>query len=69
MHNKLYTIRKQCSLLIGHKEIMDEYNCLPVSKDTLRIRQKRENLEKKMIKLEEGIRVLSKPKVFVKIDR
>lgn len=54
---------------IGHKEIMDEYNCLPVSQDSLRVRQKREHLEKQMIKLEEGIRVLSKPKVFVRIDR
>lgn len=57
------------SLENTHRQIMEEYNCLPVSKDTLRIRQKRENLEKQMIKVEEGIRVLSKPKVFVRVDR
>ena len=48
--------------------MIEEYNCLPVSKDTMRIRQKKEEIERKLIKVEEGIRVLSKSKVFVRID-
>ena len=54
--------------LTDHQELVEEYNCLPVSKDTLRVRQKKEDIEKQLIKVEEGIRVLSKPKVFVRID-
>lgn len=47
---------------------MDEYNALPVSVDTMRIRQKKDSIEKQLMKIEEGIRVLSKPKVFIRID-
>nr|CAH0113359.1 unnamed protein product [Daphnia galeata] len=46
----------------------EEFNCLPLSKDSLKIRQKKEDIEKQLTKVEEGIRVLSKPKVFVRID-
>ncbi|KAI9558474.1 hypothetical protein GHT06_015261 [Daphnia sinensis] len=50
-------------------ELNEEFNSLPLSKDSLRIRRKKEDLEKQLIKVEEGIRVLSKPKVFVRLDR
>ncbi|XP_057368680.1 enkurin domain-containing protein 1-like [Daphnia carinata] len=50
-------------------ELNAEFNCLPLSKDSLTIRRKKEDLEKQLIKVEEGIRVLSKPKVFVRLDR
>jgi hypothetical protein len=39
-----------------------------LSKDSLKIRQKKEDIEKQLTKVEEGIRVLSKPKVFVRVD-
>ena len=46
-----------------------ELNTLPVSKDTLRVRKKRDEIEKQLGKLEEGIRILSKSKVFVRVDQ
>lgn len=55
-------------LFTDHKEMIEEYNSLPVSKDTLRIRQKKEDIERKLIKVEEGIRILSKAKVFVRTE-
>ncbi len=55
-------------LYSGQKELVEEFNRLPLSKDSLRIRQKKEEIEKQLTKVEEGIRVLSKPKVFVRID-
>ncbi|KAK4009579.1 enkurin domain-containing protein 1 [Daphnia magna] len=62
---RLETLNK---LLKSQLELNEEFNCLPLSKDSLRIRQKKEDLEKQLIKVEEGIRVLSKPKVFVRLD-
>ncbi|XP_046645390.1 enkurin domain-containing protein 1-like [Daphnia pulicaria] len=49
-------------------DLNEEFNCLPLSKDSLKIRQRKEDIEKQLTKVEEGIRVLSKPKVFVRID-
>ena len=45
-----------------------ELNSLPFSRDSLRIRQKREDIEKQLNKIEEGIAILSKPKVFVRVN-
>jgi len=50
-------------------EMIVESNALPFSRDSLRIRTKREDLEKQLNKIEEGIRILSKPKVFIRIDK
>jgi len=49
-------------------ELIEELNRLPVSKDTLRIRQARKDLEDRLNKIDEGIRILSKSKVFVKVS-
>ena len=45
-----------------------ELNSLPFSRDSLRIRQKREDIEKQLNKIEEGIAILSKTKVFVRVN-
>jgi hypothetical protein len=34
----------------------------------MRIRQRKEEIEKQLIKVDEGIRIFSKSKVFVKVD-
>ena len=47
---------------------MEEYTRFPLSRDSLRIRQKKKEIEEQLNKVEEGIRVLSKPKVFVKLE-
>lgn len=48
-------------------ELVSELNKLPVKTDTLRMRNRKMELEKQLTKLEEGIKVFSRPKVFVKI--
>lgn len=52
----------------GHAELVQQLNMLPVSMDTLKVRNRKMELEKELNKLEEGIKVFSRPKVFVKID-
>ncbi|XP_068617887.1 enkurin domain-containing protein 1-like [Battus philenor] len=48
-------------------ELVSELNKMPVKTDTLRMRNRKMELEKQLAKLEEGIKVFSRPKVFVKI--
>ncbi|XP_041981867.1 uncharacterized protein LOC121735204 [Aricia agestis] len=48
-------------------ELVNELNKLPVKTDTLRMKTRKMELEKQLTKLEEGIKVFSRPKVFVKI--
>ncbi|XP_072944864.1 uncharacterized protein [Epargyreus clarus] len=48
-------------------ELVSELNKMPVRTDTLRMRNRKMELEKQLSKLEEGIKVFSRPKVFVKI--
>ena len=55
--------------LLGQDDLIEEFNSLPVSKDTLRVRNKREEIEQQLVKVDEGIRILSKPKVCIKVDQ
>ncbi|XP_053610731.1 uncharacterized protein LOC128675375 [Plodia interpunctella] len=48
-------------------ELVSELNKMPVKTDTLRMKNRKMELEKQLSKLEEGIKVFSRPKVFVKI--
>lgn len=41
---------------------------LPVRSDTLKIRNRKKEIEDQLQKLEEGMSVFSRPKVFVRID-
>jgi uncharacterized protein YjaG (DUF416 family) len=54
-------------LFSGYTDLVQELNMMPVRTDTLRIRNRKIELEKQLNKIEEGIKVFSKPKVFVKI--
>ncbi|XP_038222349.1 uncharacterized protein LOC119839961 [Zerene cesonia] len=54
-------------LRISFAELVNELNKMPVKTDTLRMRNRKMELEKQLAKLEEGIKVFSRPKVFVKI--
>jgi len=49
-----------------HKDLLMDLNKLPVSSDTRRVTEKRAQIEDLLLKLEAGIRVYSRPKVFVK---
>lgn len=54
-------------MIAGFAELVSELNKMPVKTDTLRMRNRKMELEKQLAKLEEGIKVFSRPKVFVKI--
>lgn len=41
---------------------------MPIRSDTLRCQKKKMEIEKQLNKLEEGIKIFSRPKVFVKTD-
>ncbi|XP_057667642.1 uncharacterized protein LOC130900789 [Diorhabda carinulata] len=47
---------------------IQELNTLPVRSDTLRVKKRKQEIEEDLKKLDSGIRVFQRPKVFVKID-
>ncbi|GLV34898.1 uncharacterized protein CBL_09378 [Carabus blaptoides fortunei] len=52
----------------SYAELITELNMLPVRSDTLKIRNRKKEIEDQLDKLEEGMSVFSRPKVFVRID-
>ncbi|XP_058803425.1 uncharacterized protein LOC131671192 [Phymastichus coffea] len=52
----------------NYQEFVNELNMLPIRTDTLRSQKRKMEIEKQLTKLEEAIKVFSRPKVFVKID-
>lgn len=52
----------------NHAELLTELNSLPVRVDTLRVKTRKAELEKKLKEIEGALRIFSRPKVFVKID-
>ena len=73
---KCHTIGNHHSLFVHalaiffpeQKEMTRELNSLPVSCDTLRIKQTKIELENKLREIENALKIFSRPKVFVKID-
>nr|CAD7443645.1 unnamed protein product [Timema bartmani] len=51
----------------GYAEMVKELNMMPVRSDTLRARQRKIELESQLNKLEDGIKVFSRPRVFIKV--
>ncbi|KAG7294917.1 hypothetical protein JYU34_022698 [Plutella xylostella] len=51
----------------GFAELVSELNKLPVRTDSLRTRTRKMELERQLAKLEDGIKVFSRPRVFVRI--
>ncbi|UJR26638.1 hypothetical protein I4U23_007956 [Adineta vaga] len=49
-------------------ELVTKLSHLPIRNDSLTLRRTKEELEKKIIELDEAIKIFSKPKVFVKIE-
>lgn len=59
--------RKTLALLNkSQDEMLRELQSLPVSKDTLRVKQRKEHLEKKLQEVDTAVKIFSRPKVFVK---
>lgn len=50
------------------KELVQQLAALPIGADTVRVRQKRKEVEGKLTELEEAIKIFSRPKVFVKVN-
>ncbi|XP_015593829.1 uncharacterized protein LOC107267093 [Cephus cinctus] len=52
----------------NYQQFVDELNSMPIKTDTLRSQQRKAEIERQLNKLEEGIKVFSRPKVYVKIN-
>ncbi|XP_002156345.2 enkurin domain-containing protein 1 [Hydra vulgaris] len=52
----------------SQQEYMAEMQALPVSRDTMRVKNKRDNLEMKLQEIDTAIKIFSRPRVFVKDD-
>ncbi|XP_076627687.1 uncharacterized protein LOC143344938 [Colletes latitarsis] len=52
----------------NYQDYVNELNMMPIKSDTLRAQQRKAEIERQLNKLEEGIKVFSKPKVYVKLN-
>ncbi|KAB0793671.1 hypothetical protein PPYR_13291 [Photinus pyralis] len=52
----------------SYADRIQELNSMPVRSDTLRMRRRKMELEEELKKIDEGIKVFQRPKVFVKVD-
>lgn len=52
----------------NYQDYVNELNMMPIKTDTLRAQRRKMEIEKQLNKLEEGIKVFSRPKVYVKIN-
>jgi len=52
----------------SQKDMMSELQALPVSRDTLRMRSRKDLLEKKLREIDTAMKIFSRPRVFVKED-
>jgi hypothetical protein len=55
-------------LSLDRTELEKKISHLPIRNDSLTLRRTKEEIEKNIVKLDEAIKIFSKPKVFVKID-
>ncbi|CAF1221271.1 unnamed protein product [Didymodactylos carnosus] len=56
------------TLQLNQKDLVQRLGHLPIRNDSVTLRKTKEDLEKKIIELDEAIKIFSKPKVFIKID-
>ncbi|XP_063050625.1 enkurin domain-containing protein 1 [Engraulis encrasicolus] len=56
------------SLKQSHRELVSELLSLPVRADSLGVRSRRTELDRRLSELEEAIKIFSRDKVYVKID-
>ncbi|XP_008063954.1 enkurin domain-containing protein 1 [Carlito syrichta] len=56
------------NLLQTQSQLLRELVLLPAGADSLRARDHRAELDRKLVQVEEAIRIFSRPKVFVKMD-
>lgn len=51
---------------LAHVEMMSELKAIPLSRDTMRIKQRKDELEKKLREVDSAIKIFSRPRVFIK---
>lgn len=49
-------------------DLLQQLNSMPIRTDTVRMRSKKEELERKLSEIEEATKIFSRPKVFVRLD-
>ncbi len=54
--------------VLDRAELEKKISHLPIRNDSLTLRRTKEEIEKKIIELDEAIKIFSKPKVFVKSE-
>ncbi|XP_076233456.1 uncharacterized protein LOC143178593 isoform X2 [Calliopsis andreniformis] len=64
-HERQETLR---ILKKNYQDYVNELNMMPIRIDTLKAQRRKTEIEKQLNKLEEGIKVFSKPKVYVKMN-
>lgn len=55
-------------MLLGFKDLVDDLNRLPMTCETLRVRNRKIEIEKELRTLEINMRVFSRTKVYVKLN-
>lgn len=53
---------------VGQRQLLRELVLLPAGADSLRAQSHRAELDRKLVQVEEAIKIFSRPKVFVKMD-
>ena len=56
------------SVIIDLSALTADLQALPLHSDTLRVHQKKAQLEAKLSDIEDAIKIFSKPRVFIKVD-
>lgn len=64
-NQRLETLTK---LLQSQSQLLRELVLLPAGADSLRAQSHRAELDRKLVQVEEAIKIFSRPKVFVKMD-
>lgn len=54
--------------LVGQSQLLRELVLLPAGADSLRAQGHRAELDRKLVQVEEAIKIFSRPEVFVKMD-
>ncbi len=57
-----------CVFYLDRSELEKKLNNLPIRNDSVTLRRTKEEIQKKIVELDEAIKIFSKPKVFLKID-
>lgn len=53
-------------MFLDRAELEKKFSHLPIRNDSLTLRQTKEDIEKRIIALDEAIKIFSRPKVFIK---